>query len=391
VKGLVPLDRRRVLTSLVATLVSAQARGAPKDNGLGGTGYISVAPGPDNGLGGTGVVGTIRGFGSIFVNGLEISYAPDVEVTLDGEPATAARMRIGHVVSLVAEHDQTGFAASRIRILREVVGPIDSLSGRRLRIAGQTVELGHGVAASGLARGRRVAVSGLRLPDQTIIASLVEPAEPGAVQIVGMVARDAQGQMTIGSQRLSGVARSLVGQRVALRGEMVGHDLDVSFVSPDATTPRDVRRAFVETYVESEGATVFTAAGQRFTPSRAATFQGVARAVIGVDVDLDGGMTIDSIRASDRLGDKGSGKALRERMRDAPEPEPPATSPGGGDSGAQAAPGVDGQPAFGAGTPGSGGMSLPGGGGFRGPGPGPGMPGPGPGPGLGPGSGPPRR
>ncbi|QGM47310.1 hypothetical protein [Methylocystis heyeri] len=375
------LDRRRLLAFLFACVADGAARGGakerPKDNGLGGTGYISVLPDIDNGLGGTGVVGTIRGFGSILVNGLKISYAPTAEVTIDGRTVDVSHMRIGHVVSLVAESKETGFTTTRIRILREVVGPIESIVGRSLRVLGQKVELGPGVAAAGLAVGRHVAVSGLRMPDQTIVASLVEPVEAGAEQIVGTVTRDAQGRLAIGTQPLSGVARSLAGQRVALRGAVAGGGFDVSAVAQEEWVPRGVLQAVVETYVERDGATI-EAAGTSLTTPRDASFKGVARAVIGLVMDQSGGWSIKTFRVSESLGDKGSGRDFRQRMKDARETAPaPSGDEDGSHSGAGAQP-----PDFGNGPPGGfGGPFGPGGGSPPG-----GLPGPG-----GPGGGPPRR
>ena len=46
----------------------------------------------DRGIGGTGVIGTIRRFGSIVVNDLRIAYPEDVQVHIDGTPATAGAM-----------------------------------------------------------------------------------------------------------------------------------------------------------------------------------------------------------------------------------------------------------------------------------------------------------
>ena len=62
------------------------------DQGIGGTG---ISRGDDHGIGGTGIVGVIQRFGSIFVNGERIGYAPDVPVRIDGEAASAKALRSG--------------------------------------------------------------------------------------------------------------------------------------------------------------------------------------------------------------------------------------------------------------------------------------------------------
>ncbi len=87
---------RRQLAALLASLLSsawtrAHAAGdKPRDNGIGGTGYLSAIPDRDNGIGGTGVVGTIRAFGSVIVNGLRVSYPVDAEVPSTGAKRASA-------------------------------------------------------------------------------------------------------------------------------------------------------------------------------------------------------------------------------------------------------------------------------------------------------------
>jgi hypothetical protein len=377
-----------MLASLIACVAAGAARveaggDKPKDNGIGGTGNISVLPDRDNGIGGTGVVGTIRAFGSVFVNGLKMSYAPTAEVVMDGKVVDASRMRIGHVVSLVAERDGNGFSTARIRILHEVVGSIEAISGRRLRVLGQWIELGRGASASGLAVGQYVAVSGLRLPDQTIVASLVEPGQAGAAQIVGTVTRDAEGRLTIGSQRLLGVAQSMVGERVAMRGAVGEGGFDASFVSAEEWLPRGVRQALVETYLEQDGTSVTTADGLKLAPARNMAFHGVVRGVISVAAGKNGDWSIESFRASETLGNRGSSSGLRKPTEGTSEPTLP--TPSGADHGAGAAPGVGGPQGFGGSfrpgeIPGMPAGPAGGPGGF----PGPGFPGPS-------GGGPPRR
>src|SRR6266849_2994094 len=98
------------------------------DQGIGGTG---ISRGDDHGIGGTGIVGVIQRFGSIFVNGERISYAPDVPVRIDA--------------------------------VSEVVGPIESVKDGEMTVLGQKV------AWTGRENWRRVgtqvAVSGLRRTD----------------------------------------------------------------------------------------------------------------------------------------------------------------------------------------------------------------------------------
>ena len=74
------LSRRQVLR-LLALIAGGRAFAAAKpkaggDNGIGGTGLKPA----DNGIGGTGFIGTIRKFGSVWVNGERIAYPSDVRI-----------------------------------------------------------------------------------------------------------------------------------------------------------------------------------------------------------------------------------------------------------------------------------------------------------------------
>ena len=112
-------SRRHVLGLLASAAFlpgRAPAQEAPiRDQGIGGTGARPTdTPGEgDRGIGGTGVIGTIRRFGSIVVNDLRIAYPDDVAVRIDGAPARASDLRVGHVVRVVARSEGTGLARSR--------------------------------------------------------------------------------------------------------------------------------------------------------------------------------------------------------------------------------------------------------------------------------------
>ncbi len=76
---------------------------AASDRGIGGTGGPAAGPEiSDRGIGGTGIVGVITGFGSVIVNGMEIAYAPDTPVSVDGVSDTTATLRVGQFAAIVA-------------------------------------------------------------------------------------------------------------------------------------------------------------------------------------------------------------------------------------------------------------------------------------------------
>ena len=171
--------------------------GAPSR--MGGTGVPSSVGGTgvpsrlaDRGIGGTGaptgVQGTITGFASICVNGLELAYDRADPVDIDGTAQLAGDLRIGQVVTLRADASADGLVARAIAVRHAVSGPIEAVNmgGLELIVAGQNVRLGaNSPGAASLQPGQWVQVSGLRDPGGTILAARVDPRPPGEVFITG--------------------------------------------------------------------------------------------------------------------------------------------------------------------------------------------------------------
>ena len=80
-----------VLCLLAACSATTHIAYDPRNgDGLGGTGITHAQNSSENGdgIGGTGVVGTISGFGSIIVNGLQLEFDPKTIVETDGKPTS---------------------------------------------------------------------------------------------------------------------------------------------------------------------------------------------------------------------------------------------------------------------------------------------------------------
>ena len=361
------LSRRQVLR-LLACLAGGTAFAAetPKpggDNGIGGTGYQPA----DNGIGGTGFIGAIRKFGSVWVNGERIAYPADVRIRIDGEPAVANEMHIGQIARLVAAPRNGVLTTDRIVILSEVVGPVSRIEKARLEVLGQSVQLHSARMGRGLKVGDRVAVSGLRKPDQTIVASLVEKRAPGPDQIVGVLARDAGGEFHIGAQRVTGVGAGVVGERVVVRGTIANGALAALETKLDTLIGLGpVQSLSVETWVTRSDGQVVTASGVRVEDA-GDIGTGSFHVVINGELGPNGALIARSVELPNRRGDfappRGRGGAGG--------PGGGAGGPGGGASrpGAPSGPGPN--------RPGgpSGGMIGPGGGAPSGGLPGGGLPG----------------
>jgi len=318
----VPPHRRSVLRLLAGAGPSlsvllpgvARPQQSPRDQGIGGTGMMRTDPAPerplgegDRGIGGTGVIGTIRGFGSIVVNGLRIAYPADAVVTVDGEPAKVGDLRIGQVVQAVAtraavrpDGSDGGLVTGRIDVVTEVVGPVEAVAPGRLVVLGQRV------FTAGLtgewALGGRVAVSGLRRPDGIIVASLIEPRGSGPDRVVGPVRRGERGVAMIGNLQLEGVGVPPPGKRALVAGEAANGILRVTNSAfAGYPFPPGLRQVSIEAYVGRVGAGIELGSGMAVAGRADASVPRTVsvRAVLTARVARDDGLIVERLRTED--------------------------------------------------------------------------------------------
>jgi len=155
-------------------------------SGIGGTGAIANG----SGIGGTGkpvahnglVVGTITGFGSICVNGIEIHYSSDTPLQRDGQDVTPDdSLKIGQVVAVGVSGLGKEVTANEMVILHAASGPISNIDFVKgeIEVLGQKVHFdinsGNSPALNSLQAGDHIAVSGLRDPIGHIVASRIDP------------------------------------------------------------------------------------------------------------------------------------------------------------------------------------------------------------------------
>ncbi|HBX72921.1 MAG TPA: hypothetical protein DEG86_08045, partial [Halieaceae bacterium] len=125
-----PFVPRPLVTSSALALVLSACGG-----GGGGDSLVAVNPSPPTGGGGIGgsgqsttSSGTIDGFGSIFVNGVRYE-TDDAEVIIDGQVLDDDALRLGMVVLVTGQVDDSGVNGNAERVVydNELKGPISSI------------------------------------------------------------------------------------------------------------------------------------------------------------------------------------------------------------------------------------------------------------------------
>ncbi|TAK98407.1 MAG: hypothetical protein EPO08_19075 [Rhodospirillaceae bacterium] len=227
-----------LLAACATTPPSNQTAMDPRNgDGLGGTGISSkLASNPNgDGLGGTGIVGTISGFGSIIVNGLELEFDRSTAVGTDGRPAALDELRIGQVIQGVAHRKDGRISLESLDIQHAVTGPIAAIdtNTQAMTVLGQTVRLnlaGDKAALEAfrtLRVGDVVSVSGLRDGTGAIVATRVDEQNNDGRMIV----RGEAGDVSTGHVRIGGldvplaadatVSKPTAGERVFVSGRMI--------------------------------------------------------------------------------------------------------------------------------------------------------------------------
>ena len=226
-------------------------------NGLGGTGSPAEhqhSGSRQNGVGGTGkqpgkttIVGSVTAFGSIWVNGRHILLPDETRYFRDGEQSARHDIRLGQVVAVLADEYGDDYQAVEVHSVNNVIGPLQSLqvlaNGKtELQILGQRVVadqhtrlLGQHQQAMSLTQleaGQWLSVSGLRMPDQTIRASLLQPARQQIALLAGPLSA-LNGDIVLGEQRVRfGDQTPQLNQPLTLTGALVDGDFIVDDWQP---------------------------------------------------------------------------------------------------------------------------------------------------------------
>jgi hypothetical protein len=169
-------------TSILLLLLSLVACGG--GGGGGGTPVSSTTPPPvsqPDPVPTEVKLGTITGFGSIFVNGIRYETDDDTDYGKDDSDASEDDFAVGMMVRVRSRSQNTigERIAERVEYDEDIEGPVDEVNGDVLVVFGQTVlttdaSFDDGLSVSDIRQGDILEISGQRGPDDELVASYIE-------------------------------------------------------------------------------------------------------------------------------------------------------------------------------------------------------------------------
>ncbi len=209
--------------------------------GIGGTGH---AP---EGIGGTGIVGIITGFGSVWVNGLEVQFDAKTAIESNNGVSGANDLAIGQLVVIEAKGENKNLSADRIAVLKAVTGEVTQTSANEIVVLGQTVEItpetkvfvAGKATETQISTGEKVSISGLRKFDGKIVATRIDHVDAKAASsLVGTITKvngknlEINGMpVTSGSENNYAVGQEVVATGSEKNGILVAEKLTMSPMS----------------------------------------------------------------------------------------------------------------------------------------------------------------
>ncbi|HNM00807.1 MAG TPA: DUF5666 domain-containing protein [Nitrosomonas sp.] len=242
------------------------------EKGIGGTGSKLAE---DGGIGGTGIIGTITGFASVCVNGVEVHYDNNTPVTVDGRLSNARELAVGQVVITRAIGSGQEVTAKHIAVVHAAVGPISHINPltREMHVLGQVVQVTESRDLSNFKPGDWAQISGHRLANGAIIASRIEAATTATdAKINGHITHvDAKG-FEVNGARIQHDAKSFptkvsVGMEIAVAGHWNGNHLQAQHmqIEPTRQAIGQVNHLVIEGYVHAVRGKEINIANQSIT------------------------------------------------------------------------------------------------------------------------------
>jgi hypothetical protein len=283
------------------------------------------------GIGGTGITasGTITGFGSIFVNGVEFETG-NASIVVDDNPGVESDLRLGMVVTVTGSLNAGGATgtATMVAFDDELQGQIQTVpadptgDGRKLgfTVLGVSVMVdkvstvfANGVTFTSIAQGDFIEASGFVDQAGVLQATRVEGKgvfTPGVseIELKGTATNAAGNSFTLGSFNintagadLSGVPGGAVtsGMSVEVKGTLNGNTIDASRVKlnddlPGANLAKVSIEGIVTNFVSNSS---FRVAGQAVNAANAVFIPAGLVLGNGVEVEVEGPVVNGTLQA----------------------------------------------------------------------------------------------
>ena len=189
------------------------------------------------GLGGTGIVGSVTGFGSIFVNGLELEITDQTVISLNGQRLSEYQFQIGETVEILAADSSSHSDALRVNIRQELIGPIAGYDKERqiLQVLGQQVRLEDD--GKEWLPGQFVAVSGYVDQNGLIQARLIQRQQNNRVLLRGEVDEIEQRLEQNGISIIGGDQLGAFKGTVLVEGTLKQRELDIQRIQMQPLLP----------------------------------------------------------------------------------------------------------------------------------------------------------
>jgi uncharacterized protein DUF5666 len=291
-------------------------------------GTLFALAGCGSGTGGSGVTGTfgtITGFGSVFVNGVEFSTS-GATIVRDDNPATESNLRVGMVVMVSGSRSGSSGSATRIEVDDAVKGFVEAkLDANHWTVMGQTVLIDDQTRFENNVQpgvGEFAEVHGLVVSDGTISGGFIEkengPPFP-LFEVKGFVKNhnDAAKTFQIGSLTVNyngaiindmpnPAMTSWNGLLVEAKGATCSGNpvcgtLTASKVEPNGPQMRDADEFEIEGFVTSLASTSdFVVGNQRVVITGSTRFEGgiASDIAIGVKLEVEGVLSGGVLTAS---------------------------------------------------------------------------------------------
>ncbi|MBX2878953.1 MAG: hypothetical protein KTR32_03420 [Granulosicoccus sp.] len=257
--------------------------------------------GSGGGIGGSGItsfsVGTLTGFGSVFINGNRFDTT-SAEFMINGQPAAQSQLRVG--MQLTAEVDFNTAAADQVDYAAVLIGPITQAvdATGQLRVLNQPVVIGantvlDSLVLTELVPDRAIEISGVTDANGNLIASYIRPATSSELQIAGTVRSVGDNQQRITVRNISVVVEQadlspLNGMPIALNASVIvrapANQFDVttntliasSIAAATSVTPAENARLELTGFVQTfDGLTSFSVDGLQITTTGSTRYESV--------------------------------------------------------------------------------------------------------------------